>query len=42
MSSWKGLRSAQQGADTPVWLAFLPAEQFATGKFFSDRKEEPF
>lgn len=42
MSSWGGPRSAKQGADTPVWLAFLPAEQAVTGKFFYDRKEETF
>lgn len=31
MSSFRGPRSAAQGADTPVWLALLPASEFVTG-----------
>ena len=42
MSSWRGPRSAAQGADTPVWLATLPESQFVTGKFWMDRQEVPF
>ncbi len=39
MSSWKGYKTAAQGADTPAWLALEPP---GTGKFWSERKEEPF
>ena len=39
MSSWKGWKTSAQGADTPAWLAL---EARATGKFWSDRKEQPF
>lgn len=44
MSSWRGTQSAAQGADTPVWLALLPASEneAITGRFWSGRREEPF
>lgn len=42
MSSFKAPRSAAEGADTPVWLAFLPDSKFVTGQFFKDRKAEPW
>ncbi|CAL8463742.1 g3276 [Coccomyxa elongata] len=41
MSSFRGHKTAEQGADTPVWLA-LHAPADGSGKFYSDRKEEPF
>ena len=41
MSSFKGHKTPEQGADTPVWLA-LHAPSSGSGKFYSDRKEEPF
>ena len=41
MSSWKGYKTVEQGAETPVWLALrCPLER--TGRFFSNCKEEPF
>ena len=41
MSSWRGHKTTEQGADTPVWLA-LHAPQEGSGRFYSDRKEEPY
>lgn len=41
MSSHRGIKTPLQGADTPVWLALL-APRGTTGKFFSERREEPF
>ncbi len=41
MSSHKGHKTPEQGADTPVWLA-LDAPASDSGKFYSDRKEQPF
>ncbi|KAF8064523.1 Cbr1 [Scenedesmus sp. PABB004] len=37
MSSWRGTQSAAAGADTPVWLALTPPEDFKTGGFYRDR-----
>ncbi|WIA39342.1 hypothetical protein OEZ86_005454 [Tetradesmus obliquus] len=42
MSSWRGTQSAAAGADTPVWLALLPQEDFKTGGFYRDRKQQSF
>lgn len=44
MSSFKGPRSAAEGADTPVWLAFLPEAEALelSGKFVKDRRAEPW
>jgi len=39
MSSWKGYKTAAQGADTPAWLALEPP---ASGRFYTERREEPF
>lgn len=41
MSSFKGHKTTEQGADTPVWLA-LHAPLSGSGNFYSDRKEESF
>jgi hypothetical protein len=41
MSSWKGHKTTEEGAQTPVWLA-LATPPPASGKFYSDLKEEPF
>ena len=43
MSSWRGTKTAAQGADTPVWLALLPpSKDFVTGGFWSDRRRQNF
>ncbi|KAI3438244.1 hypothetical protein D9Q98_000681 [Chlorella vulgaris] len=45
MSSFGGSQSAEAGADTPAWLAVeVPAAEAMSksGRFFRDRKEEPF
>jgi NAD(P)-dependent dehydrogenase (short-subunit alcohol dehydrogenase family) len=34
-------KTTAEGADTPVWLATLPADG-PTGEFFSDRKPRPW
>jgi NAD(P)-dependent dehydrogenase (short-subunit alcohol dehydrogenase family) len=34
-----GSQSPDQGAETPVWLATVPASFDATGKYFEDRRE---
>ena len=41
MSSWRGHKTVEQGAQTPVWLS-LQAPLEGTGKFYSDCKEESF
>lgn len=41
MSSHRGYKTPLQGADTPAWLALL-APKGTTGRFFSERTEEPF
>ncbi|XP_042497255.1 (+)-neomenthol dehydrogenase isoform X2 [Macadamia integrifolia] len=41
MSGWAGNISAEEGADTGVWLALLPG-QTVTGKFFAERREIDF
>ena len=38
MSSWRGPRSAAQGADTAVWLCVAPEESIQTGQFWADRQ----
>jgi hypothetical protein len=42
MSSWRGTQSAADGADTPAWLALLPAAEAeaASGKFWRDRQQQ--
>ncbi|CAN1138567.1 (+)-neomenthol dehydrogenase [Linum perenne] len=41
MTGWAGTISAEDGADTGVWLALLP-DQAITGKFFAERRETGF
>ncbi|KAJ6748299.1 (+)-NEOMENTHOL DEHYDROGENASE [Salix purpurea] len=41
MTGWAGNISAEDGADTGVWLALLQ-EQAITGKFFAERREINF
>ncbi|KAK6920431.1 Short-chain dehydrogenase/reductase SDR [Dillenia turbinata] len=41
MTNWVGNISAEDGADTGVWLALLPGQP-ATGKFFAERREISF
>lgn len=42
MSSWRGTISAAAGADTPVWLALLPPDEFKTGGLWWDRQQHDF
>ena len=40
MAGWeRPPKTAEEGADTAVFLASLPAAGAPTGKFFSDRRE---
>lgn len=41
MTGYAGNISAEEGADTAVWLALLP-DQAITGKFFAERREIRF
>lgn len=41
MSSYKGTKSPDEGAETPVWLALHPSLSISGG-FFSDKKQIPF
>lgn len=41
MTGYAGNISAEDGADTAVWLALLP-DQAVTGKFFAERREISF
>lgn len=41
MTGFAGNISAEEGADTGVWLALLP-DQAVTGKFFAERREISF
>lgn len=41
MTGYAGNISAEEGADTAVWLALLP-DQAITGKFFAERREIKF
>ncbi|KAF0925453.1 hypothetical protein E2562_016671 [Oryza meyeriana var. granulata] len=42
MTGWEGNISAEEGADTGVWLALLPQDQATVGKFFAERREISF
>jgi carbonyl reductase 1 len=42
MTGWEGNISAEEGADTGVWLALLSQEQATNGKFFAERREISF
>lgn len=39
MSSFRGVKTPAEGADTPVWLALEAAEEEVGGKFFGERQE---
>ncbi len=39
MSSHKGTKSPDEGAETPVWLATLPSDSALNGGFFRDKSE---
>ncbi|XP_057970320.1 uncharacterized protein LOC131159435 [Malania oleifera] len=41
MTGWAGNTSAEEGADTGVWLALLP-DQAVTGQFFAERRKISF
>ena len=41
MTGWDGNISAENGADTGVWLALLP-DLAVSGKFFAERREISF
>lgn len=42
LSSFRGFKSAAEGADTPVWLALMPKDEFVTGGFFTERRRIGF
>ncbi|XP_058102828.1 uncharacterized protein LOC131246588 [Magnolia sinica] len=42
MTGWDGNISAEEGADTGVWVALLPGQPVTTGKFFAERREISF
>ncbi|XP_040381993.1 carbonyl reductase [NADPH] 3-like [Oryza brachyantha] len=42
MTGWEGNISAEEGADTGVWLALLQQDQSTIGKFFAERREISF
>jgi carbonyl reductase 1 len=42
MTNWEGNMSAEEGADTGVWLALLPVENISSGKFYAERREIDF
>ncbi|CAI5946348.1 unnamed protein product [Closterium sp. NIES-64] len=42
MSSWRGRKTAEEGADTPIFLSLLPPEKAGTGQFYADRTIEEF
>ena len=42
MTSGRGMKTADGGADTPTYLALLPTDKCVTGGFFSDRKQQEF
>ncbi|XP_020586268.1 carbonyl reductase [NADPH] 1-like isoform X2 [Phalaenopsis equestris] len=41
MTGWQGNMSAEEGADTGVWIVLLP-NQLPTGNFFAERREISF
>ena len=41
MTSHKGVKTLEEGADTPVWLALMPPGG-PRGKLFAERKQIPF
>ncbi|KAK9103981.1 hypothetical protein Scep_020825 [Stephania cephalantha] len=42
MTGWAGNISAEEAADTGVWLALLPVSEQVTGNFFAERREISF
>ncbi|XP_072964164.1 uncharacterized protein [Typha angustifolia] len=42
MTGWAGNISAEEGADTGVWVVLLPHEPSITGKFFAERRQISF
>lgn len=42
MTGWAGNTSAEEGADTGVWIALLPCQLLTTGNFFAERREISF
>lgn len=42
MTNWEGNNSAEEGADTGVWMALLPVESISSGKFYAERREIDF
>lgn len=40
MTSHRGVKAVEDGADTPVWVALLPPSQVVTESFFQER--QPF
>jgi len=40
MSSYRGTKTPEQGADTPLWLATDAKFECGSGKFYQDRKEK--
>ncbi|RWW16501.1 hypothetical protein BHE74_00009017 [Ensete ventricosum] len=42
MTGWAGNASAEEGADTGIWVALLPCQLLTTGKFFAERREISF
>ncbi|CAI5528118.1 unnamed protein product [Closterium sp. Naga37s-1] len=42
MSSWRGRKTAEEGANTPIFLSLLPPEKAGTGQFYADRTIEEF
>ncbi|KAJ3708503.1 hypothetical protein LUZ61_012208 [Rhynchospora tenuis] len=42
MTNWEGNMSAEEGADTGVWMALLPVDNISSGKFYAERREIDF
>lgn len=42
MTGWAGNISAEEAADTGVWVVLLPPEKAPNGKFFAERREISF
>nr|XP_010908903.1 carbonyl reductase [NADPH] 1 [Elaeis guineensis] len=42
MTAWEGNISAEEGADTGVWVILLPSQPAITGRFFAERREISF
>ncbi|KAJ6841289.1 carbonyl reductase [NADPH] 1-like [Iris pallida] len=42
MTNWEGNMTAEEGADTGVWVVLMPQGQSVQGKFFAERREISF